>query len=132
MKTAAIYNKKVNLSDSEEICIIDDAPIPMAITKKICQRILPQIPIKTFETVDKALTYLSRNESINRTIFVDLHMPHKNGWQFLQSFTPGASDTIFILSSSKEESDIAQSKLFPVVTEYLFKPLSIEKMASFL
>jgi response regulator of citrate/malate metabolism len=125
--------RDLNLSESEEICIIDDSPAPMAITKKICERILPNVPIKTFPSVDSAIEYLNNVLcQTKRTIFLDLYMPDKDGWHFLEVYSPSALDRIYILSSSDAESDIRKARQHAKVTDYLIKPLSISTLSSLL
>ena len=52
LMTNNMKNKtQFNLRESEEICIIDDSPIPRFITKTICERVLPSIPLKVFEDI---------------------------------------------------------------------------------
>lgn len=119
--------QKITLKESEEICIIDDSPTPMAITKKICERILPNIPVKTFPGVDSAVAYLKETFHLKRTIFLDLYMPEKDGWHFLDIYTPSPSETIYILSSSDMESDRQKAREHSKVKDYLLKPLTLSK-----
>lgn len=117
------------LRESEEICIIDDSPAPMAITKKICERILPNVPIKTFPDVDSAIEYLNSVLIVTkRTIFLDLYMPEKDGWNFLELYTPSPLETIYILSSSDAESDLSKARQHAKVADYLMKPLTISQI----
>lgn len=118
-----------NLKESEEICIIDDSPAPMAITKKICERLLPNVPIKTFPDVDSAIEYL-RGVYIQtkRTIFLDLYMPDKDGWSFLELYNPSPLETIYILSSSDAESDLSKARQHVKVKDYLMKPLTLSQI----
>ncbi|MES2778470.1 MAG: response regulator [Bacteroidota bacterium] len=121
------------LKESEEICIIDDSPAPMAITKKICERILPHVPIKTFPNVDSAITYLTTvSIQTRRTIFLDLYMPEKDGWCFLEAYTPTPLDAIYILSSSDAESDLSKARLHTKVKDYLMKPLTMATISGLL
>jgi response regulator of citrate/malate metabolism len=120
-------NQLTHLQVSEEICIIDDSPVPMAITKRICQRILPQVPILTFADVDSAVTYLMNTIQKKRTIFLDLYMPEKNGWNFLELYRPSLFEVVYILSSSDSQDDIDKAKEHPDVTDYLLKPLTLDK-----
>ncbi|MES2560869.1 MAG: response regulator [Bacteroidota bacterium] len=122
-----------NLKESEEICIIDDSPAPMAITKKICERILPNIPIKTFPNVDTAIAYLSSGLIIpKRTIFLDLYMPDKDGWCFLDQYNPSPLDKIYILSSSDDERDLKKAKTHTKVKDFLQKPLTMAQFKGLL
>ena len=118
--------KNFNLHQSEEICIIDDSPIPMAITKRICQKMLPKVTVRTFITADLAIVYLNKARAKKRIIFLDLYMPKNNGWYFLEQYNPTRNEKIYILSSSKCNKDIYRAKKLPEVTDYIVKPLTFE------
>jgi response regulator of citrate/malate metabolism len=124
----ALVVKKLSICEVDEICIIDDSTIPRTISQKVCEFALPNIPIKTFENVDSAIMYLKSADPIKRTIFLDLYMPEKNGWDFLSLYTPRPSENLYLLTTSEDNRDIQKSKLFPSVTDYLIKPLSIQKV----
>lgn len=133
MNDKVIKAQPFGLNESEEICIIDDSPAPMAITKKICEHILPNIPIKTFADVDSAIAYLkSVLTTTKRTIFLDLYMPEKDGWNFLESYTPTPFETIYILSSSDAEDDLTKGRQHAKVKDYLMKPLTLSQIKSLL
>ena len=116
------------LQDCEEICIIDDSPVPMAITKRICQKLLPATPIVTFPDVDSAIAYLMNAILKKRTIFLDLYMPEKTGWHFLEQYCPSGSENIYILSSSDSVDDLVKAKTHPYVKDFLAKPLTFDRI----
>lgn len=120
--------KKLSICDVDEICIIDDSSIPRTISQKVCEFALPHITIKTFENVDSAILYLRSTEPKKRTILLDLYMPDKNGWDFLSQYEPTWNENIYLLTSSEDKQDIEKSKQFTSVTDYLIKPLSIDKV----
>ncbi|MES2560866.1 MAG: response regulator [Bacteroidota bacterium] len=122
------HTYSVTLQECEEICIIDDSPVPMAITKRLCQKLLPAIPIVTFPDVDSAIVYLMNAMLKKRTIFLDLYMPEKNGWNFLEIYNPSISDNIYILSSSESEEDKSKAKTHPHVRDFISKPLTFDRI----
>lgn len=119
---------KISTCEVDEICIIDDSSIPRKLSQRACEFALPHIPIKTFENVDSAIIYLKSSEPRKRTIFLDLYMPDKNGWDFLDLYQPQWHENIYLLTTSEDERDIQKSKQFTTVTDYLIKPLSIQKV----
>jgi response regulator of citrate/malate metabolism len=125
-----IVPKKLCISDTDEICIIDDSSIPRTISQKVCQFALPHIPIRIFENVDSALFYLKTAAKQKRTIFLDLYMPDKNGWDFLSLYEPDLNENVYLLTTSEDQNDIEKSKQFTSVIDYLIKPLSIQKVKS--
>jgi len=119
--------ENLNIKDIEEICIIDDDSMALFLAEKIFEYEIPAVPVKIFNNVDKALLYLASNKNIKRLIFVDLNMPMKDGWCFLESYKGSkTTDLIFILSSSDSIIDKAKAKSFTQVADYLEKPISIE------
>lgn len=125
MEVAFKYNT-ISINDVDEICIIDDSLIPRALSEKVCKITLPQIPVRSFDSVDSAILYLQEASPRKRTIFLDLEMPEKDGWDFLNLYTLNWYENLYILSSSENEKDIEKSKRFPVVIDYLIKPLKPE------
>ena len=60
-------------------------------------------------------------------------MPVMNGWEFLQAYVllyAGKLDNthIVILSSTIDPEDFALAKQYPVVVQFISKPLSIENL----
>ncbi len=122
----AFKHNTISINDVDEICIIDDSLIPRALSEKVCKIALPQIPVRSFESVDSAIHYLEQAAPRKRTIFLDLEMPDKNGWDFLNLYRLHWYESLYILSSSECANDIEMSKKFPVVIDYLIKPLKPE------
>jgi CheY-like chemotaxis protein len=66
-------------------------------------------------------------------VLLDINMPVMNGWEFLQEYVPRYSEKlsntrIVILSSTIDPEDFALAKQFPVVVQFISKPLSIENL----
>lgn len=122
------HTSSILLEECDEICIIDDSPVPMAITKKICQKLLPTIPVITFPDVDSAVYYLMNAILKKRTIFLDLYMPEKTGWHFLELYSPSKLENIYILSSSNSEDDQSKARNHPFVRDFLPKPLTFAQV----
>ncbi len=118
---------KLKIADVKEICVIDDDSTSSFLAEKIFEYELPGIPFKSFENVDTSLSYLSDNQHTQRLILVDLNMPIKDGWNFLENYNFNADkDLIFILSSSENIADKNKAKSFSQVAGYIEKPITIE------
>ena len=73
------------------------------------------------------------SDSLPDIIFLDINMPKMNAWEFLERYiemSPAFPRKVklFILSSSVYRKDIDRSALYDVVTDYIIKPLSKEKL----
>jgi CheY-like chemotaxis protein len=85
--------------------------------------------LKYFDTLKKS----NSNNSKPQLIFLDLNMPVMGGWEFLDSFnTSEYSDyhntKIIILSSTIDPEDLEKSKKYPMVIDFLSKPISKEML----
>jgi DNA-binding NtrC family response regulator len=119
--------ENLQLKDIEEICIIDDDSMSLFLAEKIFEYEIPDVPVKAFLNVDDCLIYLTNHKGTKRLILVDLNMPMKDGWCFLETYEGNkATDLIFILSSSDNILDKTKAKNFSHLADYLEKPISIE------
>ena len=116
----------------DEVCIVDDAMLTRFVTQKVCESFFTSIPIKVFESVDLAIQHMQKYVKKKRLIFLDLNMPHRDGWSFLESYTPGPNEKVFILSSSELEIDKHKASTYHSVSDFISKPISMEKLYSLL
>jgi response regulator RpfG family c-di-GMP phosphodiesterase len=66
-------------------------------------------------------------------ILLDINMPIMNGWEFLEEFKrlnidPMGKSKIYIISSSVFSNDINKAKSYPLVKDFISKPLNVEKI----
>lgn len=126
--------KKIDL-----VCIVDDDPTHVFITKKYIQlsghveKILVCINGKdAFDTLQKLIT---NKETLPKIIFLDLNMPIWDGWQFLDEFTKIPTEetiTIYILTSSNSDEDNEKAKQYSLTSNYLIKPISQSQLKDIL
>lgn len=126
--------EQLALTDVDEICLVDDDDIVCFINKKIISSVLPDKRIEVFNYVDEAINYIkSKPSTFKRYIFLDLNMPLKNGWQFLEEYKALANlSPVIILTSSIDTTDRQRATNYPEVISFLSKPLTHEKLDSFL
>jgi len=113
------------------ILIIDDDPISIVILKKNLELVEVTKKITTFNNGKDALNYLKKEyqEDERYTIFLDINMPEMNGWEFLkktETFLIPKNTTIYLLTSSINKLDKEKATLFPIIKQYLSKPISKE------
>ncbi len=113
------------------ILIIDDDPISIVILKKNLELVEVTKKITTFNNGKDALNYLKKEyqEDERYTIFLDINMPKMNGWEFLkktEAFLIPKNTTIYLLTSSINKLDKEKATQFPIIKQYLSKPISKE------
>src|SRR6476620_11041262 len=93
--------------------------------------------VTAITTAMAALDYLRKMPKDSKDypdfIFLDINMPEKDGWEFLSEFAalqdpPCPPCRIFILSSSIDLYDIKKARIMSFVSDYIVKPLDIEKV----
>jgi len=70
-------------------------------------------------------------------ILLDINMPIMNGWEFLDEFKrlnldPSGKCKIFIISSSVFSNDINKARSYPLVKDFISKPLNVDKIVELL
>ncbi|MDO7136766.1 response regulator [Algibacter lectus] len=122
--------KKINLA-----CIIEDDPTHVYITKRflnltgLVESILICSNGKDAFTKLKAI--ISSGEKLPELILLDLNMPVWDGWQFLDAFKEIPVEDkidIYILTSSNNEADIERAKNYNIDSNYIVKPITLEKL----
>ncbi len=122
----------------KQVLVIDDDPINNIIFQKLSEFTDFAEEIITFISAVDSLDFLQNIQENQQTlpdvIFLDIRMPIVNGWAFLEKldelnkshFFDGMD--IYMLTSSSEQSDINKAKNYHLVTDYIVKPLAIEKL----
>lgn len=105
------------------IVLIDDDPISTFVTEKLIAKNVKE-PCQFFK-YQSAKAALNEIYSIQPNyLFLDLNMPEMTGWDFLDIYNIEKNlAEIYILSSSVDERDISKASSYPVVKDYLSKPL---------
>lgn len=120
------------MKNKATVCIIDDDEIFQFITKKSFERLDRQDDLLFFLNGEDALIYMKGViDGINPNpdiIFLDINMPIMDGWDFLNELQK-INDTgfklpdIYMVSSSIDDKDLIKSKTFPIITDYIVKPI---------
>ncbi len=126
-----------------EACIIDDNEIDCLVAKVIIES-FQVLEVKAFTSVDSALTHLARfTEEDNKRsspalILLDLEMPLKNGWDFLEAYTlltkqiEGDLPSVYILTASLHQADHNRALENPLINGVLVKPLNFTDIETIL
>jgi CheY-like chemotaxis protein len=123
----------------EQILCIDDDPITLMLCKKVISKSEFSNEIITAQNGEEALLhfntlkYTNNKNKVNKKpelIFLDLNMPVMGGWEFLDHFTSGDynefnSANVIVLSSTIDPDDLAKAKKYPIIIDFLSKPITL-------
>ena len=120
------------------ILCVDDDPITLMLCKKVIVKASFSNTIITAKNGEEALEYfnsiLKKEENkLPQLIFLDLNMPVMDGWEFLDSFSTDKysevnSTNVIILSSTIDPEDLEKSKKYPMVIDFLSKPITTDML----
>jgi two-component system, chemotaxis family, chemotaxis protein CheY len=113
-----------------EICIIDDDRIYQIVMAKNIERADSSVKVQQYLDSTQALTAfsaaLAAGEPLPQVVLLDINMPKMNGWDFLAALlalTPHPNTVIYIVSSSIAPQDHERAAQFPVVRQFMVKPV---------
>ena len=125
------------------VLCVDDDPITLMLCKMVINRSDFAQELITAQNGEEALNYfddLRLNNLGNEVkrypelIFLDLNMPVMGGWEFLDCFIKEDYRTYFkdckviVLSSTIDPDDINKAKTYPMVLDFLSKPITKEML----
>jgi len=109
------------------VMLVDDVAISNFMMKKMLGKVAPEFDVIEFTSPEQAIN--SIKESSPDLIFLDLNMPHIDGWKFLSLMNENNLDhKVYILTSSTNQLDIQQSKQYKNVIGFLVKPLNLKSL----
>lgn len=124
----------------KKVFCVDDDSIALMLYKMVIKKAAFTDEIITAYNGQEALEYydtlLSENSEpmdYPELIFLDLNMPIMGGWEFLERFSneeyAAFRDTkVIILSSTIDPADLRRVGEFPIVIDFLSKPISKEML----
>ena len=114
------------------IILIDDQKIANFITIKLLQLEGIEENISDFTDPKEAFAQLQKMEK-EVLIFLDLNMPEMSGWEFLDKMNQEKiMHPTVILTSSTSKLDQEKSEQYPMVIDYIIKPLNQGKIKNIL
>jgi CheY-like chemotaxis protein len=120
------------------VLLVDDDEINNFISIKLIKKALLNTDIMACLNgkfaIDQ-LTQIQKNDpsKLPDYILLDINMPIMNGWEFLDEYTrlnidPNGKCKIFIISSSVFSNDINKARSYPLVKDFVSKPLNVDKI----
>ncbi len=125
----------------ERACIIDDDPIHQFGMKILMKKVDFSDEVMIFhngqEAIDAMLDLLNLGETLPSVIFLDLNMPIKDGWGFLDDFVKIPHHnrdqvTIYVVSSSITSADRIRAGQYEIVSNYIVKPVEEHQLREIL
>lgn len=117
--------------------IIDDDEILVMLVKILIQRNESYDASEEFYNGQDALAHLKdvikMKQALPQVILLDLNMPLMDGWQFLEEFVQLPLEKeipVFIVTSSIDPNDIEKAKKYPLVKDYIMKPVTHDKLST--
>ena len=117
------------------ILCVDDDPITLMLYKMVINKASFSNEIITAKNGEEALNHFKTSNTgpIPQLIFLDLNMLVMGGWEFLDAFcTADYSEyhniKVIILSSTIDPEDLKKAKKYPMVLDFLSKPISKEML----
>lgn len=126
---------------TKRIFLIDDDDIFNFVHRRIIERELKQADVAVYNVAREALEQLesmaASNQELPEFIFLDLNMPDLNGFDFLQALMDAPYEAlrqikIVIVTSSLHDRDVTRAFTYPMVKEFLDKPLEMETIMAIL
>lgn len=115
--------------------LIDDDDIISVIHPATIQRAISDSDIEITPSGNEAIALIDElihlEESPPDYIFLDINMPEISGFEFLDLLTETELDflkdsKIIMLSSSVNQKDIERAKTYPMIRDFISKPLTVE------
>ncbi|MFS2187311.1 response regulator [Mucilaginibacter sp. Mucisp84] len=120
------------------VLLVDDDEINNFISIKLIKKALLNTEIMACLNGKYAIEQLSdiQRKDPNKLpdyILLDINMPIMNGWEFLDEYKrlnldPLGKSKIYIISSSVFSNDINKARSYPLVRDFISKPLNVEKI----
>ncbi len=125
-------------SKSVSVLLVDDDEINNFISIKLIKKALLNTEITACLNgkfaIDTLVEIQKKDpQKLPDYILLDINMPIMNGWEFLDeykrlSIDPTGKCKIFIISSSVFSNDINKARSYPLVKDFVSKPLNVEKI----
>ena len=122
----------------DKILCVDDDPITLMLCRKVIAKAGFARETDSAINGEAALHYFDdlilSDRKHPELILLDLNMPVMGGWEFLDNFSKGTYANVFaevkviVLSSTIDPQDVEKAKSYPMVMEFMSKPITTEML----
>lgn len=133
-QTDGYFNFYKRNQQYKKVILIDDDAFTNIINKRIIEMVDSSMEVLVFDTISSAEAYLQINDnSGDFLILLDVNFPFSSGWEFLLNYQRySVNSKVIVLSSSIDTYDRDKAREFPMVVDYITKPLSLEMVKEIL
>ena len=121
----------------QQVWVIDDDPINNIVFRKLsdftgfAEELIDFV--NAVDALDQLQQLVSAEKPLPDAIFLDISMPIVSGWDFLDQLKNTFSSqlnsvTIYMLTSSSNQSDIHRAAHHSFVDDYIVKPITVDKL----
>jgi len=119
------------------LCFVDNDEVYLFLIRKMIEKKYDGSKMLEFYNGLEAIEFIKENIQdtllLPDIIFLDINMPVMDGWEFIESFKRIKHEiakpiTIYMVSSSVDDADIERAKNIPEISEFVCKPMTIEKV----
>jgi CheY-like chemotaxis protein len=118
----------------KKIILIDDDALTNVINKRIIHLVNLNMEVIVFTDIAAAEDFLkTADQSGDYLILLDVNFPFSSGWDFLENYQQfHIQSKVIVLSSSIDTFDRDKARKYPMVVDYITKPLSLEMVKEML
>lgn len=118
----------------KKVILIDDDALTNVINKRIIHLVNPHMEVLVFTNIAAAVDFLeTADQSGDYLILLDVNFPFSSGWEFLENYQQfHIQSKVIVLSSSIDTFDRDKARKYPMVVDYITKPLSLEMVKEML
>src|SRR3954454_17966921 len=119
------------------LCFVDNDEVYLFLIRKMIEKKYTTDKLLEFYNGLEAIEFIKENiedtHLLPDIIFLDINMPVMDGWEFIESFKRIKNEirkpvTIYMVSSSVDDADIDRAKNIKEISEFICKPMTIEKV----
>jgi CheY-like chemotaxis protein len=121
------------MSSTKPFVLIDDDEIFNFLHQAVIRQVAADASIQVFQSSKAALEAIHEKPFQNCIFLIDIRMPEINGFELLDAFQQLPADhftnsQVYFVTSSLDDRDREKGLSYPLITGYLEKPISIDKI----